>query len=181
MFSLICIWINGWVNNRETGDLRRYRAHYDVTVMFRACHNQIFDCPVGVRVIEQRAIILSATVRSPTVDLVYGLIWGWKFKNAEDMFKNDIKTREHVCTFTGAYSNTNDICAWFAVIFIAWVIRVSNDSCYLHIHIFQGSLIGIWAIVSICDCSNASKAPPPPPPKKKKRTWIKLVDTQQQQ
>ena len=34
MFSLICVWINGWVNNREAGDLRRYRAHYDVTVMF---------------------------------------------------------------------------------------------------------------------------------------------------
>ena len=33
MFSLICVWINGWVNNRETGDLKRYRAHYDVTVM----------------------------------------------------------------------------------------------------------------------------------------------------
>ena len=32
-FSLICVWINGWVNNREAGDLRRYRAHYDVTVM----------------------------------------------------------------------------------------------------------------------------------------------------
>ena len=25
--------LNGWVNNREAGDLRRYRAHYDVTVM----------------------------------------------------------------------------------------------------------------------------------------------------
>ena len=24
---------NGWVNNREAGDLRRYRAHYDVIVM----------------------------------------------------------------------------------------------------------------------------------------------------
>ena len=34
MFSLICIWINGWVNNRKAGDLRRYRIHYDVTVMF---------------------------------------------------------------------------------------------------------------------------------------------------
>ena len=30
MFSLICAWINGWVNNREAGDLRRHRAHYDV-------------------------------------------------------------------------------------------------------------------------------------------------------
>ena len=25
--------LNGWVNNREAGDLRRYRGHYDVTVM----------------------------------------------------------------------------------------------------------------------------------------------------
>ena len=33
MFSLICAWINDWVKNREAGDLRRHRAHYDVTVM----------------------------------------------------------------------------------------------------------------------------------------------------
>ena len=33
MFSLICVWINDWVNNREAGDLRRYRSHYDVSVM----------------------------------------------------------------------------------------------------------------------------------------------------
>ena len=32
-FSLICVWINGWVNNREAGDLRRDRGHYDVIVM----------------------------------------------------------------------------------------------------------------------------------------------------
>ena len=29
------VWINGWVNNHEAGDLRRYRAHYDVMVMGR--------------------------------------------------------------------------------------------------------------------------------------------------
>ena len=33
MFSLICVWINGWVNNREAGDWRRHRGHYDVNVM----------------------------------------------------------------------------------------------------------------------------------------------------
>ena len=32
-FFFICAWINDWVNNRETGGLRRYRAHYDVIVM----------------------------------------------------------------------------------------------------------------------------------------------------
>ena len=33
MFSLIWAWINGWVNNREAGDLRCHCTHYDVTVM----------------------------------------------------------------------------------------------------------------------------------------------------
>ena len=34
MFSLICAWINDWVNNRGAGDLRRHRTHYDVTVIY---------------------------------------------------------------------------------------------------------------------------------------------------
>ena len=33
MFSLIYARIDGWVNNREAGDLRRHPAHYDVIVM----------------------------------------------------------------------------------------------------------------------------------------------------
>ena len=33
IFSLICAWIDGCIDNRKAGDLRRHRAHYDVTVM----------------------------------------------------------------------------------------------------------------------------------------------------
>ena len=33
MFSLICAWLNGWVNNGEVGNLGRHRVDYDVTVM----------------------------------------------------------------------------------------------------------------------------------------------------
>ena len=33
MFSLICTWAYGKANNGDTGDLRRHRAYYDVTVM----------------------------------------------------------------------------------------------------------------------------------------------------
>ena len=40
-FSLICVWINGWVNNRKAGDLRRYSAHYDVIVMYLS---DVFSC-----------------------------------------------------------------------------------------------------------------------------------------
>ena len=35
MFSLICTWTNGWVNNRDAGDLRCHRTHYNVTVMIQ--------------------------------------------------------------------------------------------------------------------------------------------------
>ena len=35
IFSLICAWINDRVKNREAGDLRRYRGHYDVIVTIK--------------------------------------------------------------------------------------------------------------------------------------------------
>ena len=38
--SLFCARINGSVNNGEPGDLRRYRAHYDVTVIV-LCDDQV--------------------------------------------------------------------------------------------------------------------------------------------
>ena len=44
MFSLICVWINGWVNNRGAGDLRRHRAHNDVMVMI-ACFRNLYVHP----------------------------------------------------------------------------------------------------------------------------------------
>ena len=45
MFSLICVWINDWINNRQAGDLRRYRAHSDVIVMQRKW-GQSFSRPI---------------------------------------------------------------------------------------------------------------------------------------
>ena len=34
MFSLICVWINGWVSNREADDLWQYRVYCDVIIMY---------------------------------------------------------------------------------------------------------------------------------------------------
>ena len=45
MFSLIWAWINGWVKNREAGDLRRHRANSDITVMHTIAANP--DCLRG--------------------------------------------------------------------------------------------------------------------------------------
>ena len=57
MFSLICVWINGWVNSREAGNLRRYRAHFDVTEMhvttiftciIRTSHHKSLRAKIGI-------------------------------------------------------------------------------------------------------------------------------------
>ena len=49
MFSLICVWINSWINNRDAGDLRRHRAHYDVIVMSAFCSASILASSATVR------------------------------------------------------------------------------------------------------------------------------------
>ena len=54
MFPLICVWINGWVNNRKAGDLRRYRAHYYVIVMWipstkMRCHQNLPNVVIKVK------------------------------------------------------------------------------------------------------------------------------------
>ena len=50
MFSLICAWINRWVNNSEAGDLRRHRGHYDVTVIYwRACGHRLLSALMNVK------------------------------------------------------------------------------------------------------------------------------------
>ena len=41
MFSLICVWINGWVNKCEAGDLRRHRTHYGIIVMGHFCFGKL--------------------------------------------------------------------------------------------------------------------------------------------
>ena len=48
MFSSICAWRNGWVDNCEAGDLRHNRTQYDVIVMYQqgnvTCHGTWKQC-----------------------------------------------------------------------------------------------------------------------------------------
>ena len=45
VFSLICAWTNGWVRNRNAGDLTRHRDHYDVTAMKRSHFHNLCSMP----------------------------------------------------------------------------------------------------------------------------------------
>ena len=82
MFSLICVWINGWVNSGEAGDLRRYRAQYNVTVMIvhvqhiyylrGSCHYQTYN----LKLICSVQWLLESTILLP----FYG--WNARCQNA---------------------------------------------------------------------------------------------------
>ena len=41
--SLICTWTKVWENHRDAGDLRRHRAHYEVTVMWKIMMKMYVD------------------------------------------------------------------------------------------------------------------------------------------
>ena len=69
MFSLTCAWINGWVNTREAGDLRRYRTHYDVTVMNQPLPLQVKMEPIPLTEKSGAFDNVMKNFRSP------GLLW----------------------------------------------------------------------------------------------------------
>ena len=64
MFSLICIWTNSWLNNRDASDLRRHYAHYNVTVirLLPNCYDPHIRQLIGMlRVSLQEGIFLKCT------------------------------------------------------------------------------------------------------------------------
>ena len=72
MFSLMCVRINGCVNNREAGDLRRNQAHYDVIVMniiihafenMAACCFNVFEMILCQSTCVNRPCILSTWIK----------------------------------------------------------------------------------------------------------------------
>ena len=84
MFSLICAWINAWVNNREAGDLRRHRAHYDVIVIEAKTFQTLwtlFHKRFSWWYVHGHKIALS-----PNIDSIY--YWSYKDFNEESYVKD---------------------------------------------------------------------------------------------
>ena len=74
MFSLICAWINGWVNNHEAADLRRHRAHYDVILVccwYRHCISVVLARGFPRRCMKLRDDILGDITRTDIHGYVY--------------------------------------------------------------------------------------------------------------
>ena len=71
-------WINRWANNREAGDLIRYRAHYDVTLMVSGLKNSHPSFRWS------HCNLRSSWNKSPTVPNGCDKVIGWKWSNMAD-------------------------------------------------------------------------------------------------
>ena len=73
MFSLIHAWTNSWVNNGDAGDLRRHRAHCEVSVMVsKAFHHYMHYNPMFVRSVQVVGINHLVLCELPHVFLLIG-------------------------------------------------------------------------------------------------------------
>ena len=78
MFSLICAWINAWVNDRESGDLRRRHFPRHITALRGTLTNRL---------------ILACNMLHPTY------LWDWIRLEYFAKFKSHYKYREMISKF----------------------------------------------------------------------------------
>ena len=78
MFPLICVWINDWVNNREAGDLRRYRAHSDVIVMgpkLQIMLHSSYICRSTPTTVSEMSVGVWGSLTGMLISFVLGFLW----------------------------------------------------------------------------------------------------------
>ena len=71
---LICAPTNGWANNRDAGDLRRHRAHYEIIVMNCRLAMLLHDCVIKWKHFPRYWPFVWGIHRSPE-GLVLLMIW----------------------------------------------------------------------------------------------------------
>ena len=111
MFSLICSWVNGWVNNRQAGDLRRHRVGYDVTVMIW-CGVFIF-LRFGKTTVSRGRIVQITRRRHVQKRILLKFLWRLSGHGRPRY----LATYKHMVT-----TNAN-VGAWISVINFAWEIQ----------------------------------------------------------
>ena len=95
MFCLICARLNGWVNNREAGDLRRHHDHYDVTVMFPEWVSEFDISSLMIRMGSTVSVLWSVSIGS---DDGFGVIRRqaiiWTTDDKQQRYKCFIRTKQ---------------------------------------------------------------------------------------
>ena len=98
VFSLIYAWINCWENNREGGDLRRHRDHYDVTLMSFLERHQTQLCLCKVKFVS-----ITVTNHQPR-DYLLNRLFKRRSKKSSKLRVTGLRARNSTGIFISFYS-----------------------------------------------------------------------------
>ena len=122
MFPLICAWINNCANNREAGDLRHHRAHFDVT----ACRYMCGICLLARRYFASRSLAKCGTWHNHNIG--YGIVGSfvlWQSFNFSGLPKGSCHAIALIGPSRQGQSQTTVINAKSV---LYWYIRTNNVS-----------------------------------------------------
>ena len=105
--SLICAWINGWVNTSQAGDLRRIRAHYDVIVMMWPAYGVYKK----INMAKQQSCL---TFTRAVLPQKTALIWDRRTPLAVTQFYSQKTWRVHCVKSIGVW-HYHDLCTVFII------------------------------------------------------------------
>ena len=151
MFSLICAWRNGWVNNREAGDLRRQRAHHDVIVM---TYHFVLHIQFGTDMIAKQSLLH-----------FWGLFMKRYWCYLHLLHHYYISTTANICYVTWLKPHFLIFC-WGELAYM-YGMKYSNYVSLIWYSTASKIFICLWGLD--LDNFNIPPPPPPPPPKKKKK------------
>ena len=126
IFSLICARTNAWVNDRETGDLRHHRPHYDVIVLVHLLTHIAQSLDPWILFMKQNCLLLTnINVLSRTNILSYSLIFkSDSIQHWVVALFRDWKIQNLICA-TYFQQNTakwnNETSHWYL---IAWILML---------------------------------------------------------
>ena len=148
MFSLIWAWINGWVNNREAGDLRRHSAYYEVIVMnwyiwpHLYSHLILHHIHLKIRLTKKRNQLQEFIARTIPGSILYYIGVAWM-----SFWVSFCWSLERVSTHDGGSFTGGEFWAWLSWhVFVFFSERIPNkrlyffrfSSCYICRFYIQG-------------------------------------------
>ena len=125
MFSLICVWLNGWVNSREAGDLRRHRAHYDVIVMISRHYRDVAWASWRLKSPALRPFVEQANKKSNLLHC-YSFVMGINQRRMDSLYKGTL-IRKSFPNSEVPWHNNERLMQWFTNKHKMWEDEPANN------------------------------------------------------
>ena len=164
LFTLMSVWINGWVNNGEAGNLRRHHAHFDDIVK---CINLNMDdnpffgetsrCVIGLRTY----MLVTCLMRQAMA----GLLIGWRRAICSGSCKTSWKADDRNGRFppshrncslawqngkwTFACFNPSTTGTYFLQMGFNWLVLVTINAIF-HVKLVWYIYSALWILMAWC-------------------------------